>query len=91
MKSKWLKKVSEALLAVLIAVCAVPVRAKATRTEYDNKDCSLSKNYANDIVAAAKAQLGKTAAQPDCSKSWCADFACECAISRTPKSKQDKK
>ena len=48
MKSKWLKKVSEALLAVLIAVCAVPVRAKATRTEYDNKDCSLSKNYAND-------------------------------------------
>ena len=91
MKSKWLKKVSEALLAVLIAVCAVPVRAKETRTEYDNKDCSLSKNYANAIVAAAKAQIGKTAAQPDCSKSWCADCACECAISRTPKSKQDKK
>ena len=43
------------------------------------------------IVAAAKAQIGKTAAQPDCIKSCCADFACECAISRTPKSKQDKK
>ena len=91
MKSKWLKKVSAALLAVLMAVCAVPVRAKETRAEYDNKGLSLCKNYANDIVAAAKALIGKTAAQPECIKSCCADFACECAISRSPKSKQDKK
>ena len=43
------------------------------------KDYTLSGNYADDVVAVAKAQLGRTQTQFQYYEDWCADFANDCA------------
>lgn len=55
------------------------VYAYQTRTGYFSKNYSLSGNQANDIVAVAKAQLGKTQGNLCYTEAWCADFVMDCA------------
>ena len=43
------------------------------------KDYTLTGNYADDVVAVAKAQLGRTQTKFQYYEDWCADFANDCA------------
>ena len=77
------------LVFALMAVCLVMesivsgpgMRAEATqdRSGYFSKSFSLTGDYAKDIVAVAKAQLGKNGSALNFSEQWCSDFVCDCA------------
>ncbi len=59
--------------------CVIVADATQERTAYFSKNYTLTGNKANDVVAVAKAQVGKTGSQLKYTENWCADFATDCA------------
>lgn len=49
------------------------------RTSYYSRDFVLTGNYADDVLAVARAQLGKTTSELNYSEAWCANFSNDCA------------
>ena len=63
----------------LFFVSLTTVNATQVRTGYYNRSYTLGNNQADNIVAVAQAQMGKTKAQLNYTEAWCADFASDCA------------
>ena len=65
----------------MVASMGMSVTASATqsRTDYFNKRYSQGSSPASNMVAVAKAQLGKTGSQLHYSEQWCADFTTDVA------------
>lgn len=80
-----MKKVLSVLLALMMVISIIPmstITASATqsRTVNFSKLYTLIGNPADDIVAIAKAQLGKTTSELRYTEAWCANFVSDCAI-----------
>ncbi|MCI6189283.1 MAG: GBS Bsp-like repeat-containing protein, partial [Clostridium sp.] len=78
------KKIISFLLLIFVFFNILSMRAStvyATQSKYENfsKNYTLTGNCANDIVAIASAQIGKTKAQLGYTEAWCADFVTDCA------------
>ena len=62
---------------------AVEVRYVQSKTQDQSymfsKNYKLTGNYADDVVAVAKAQIGRTQSEFQYYEDWCADFANDCA------------
>lgn len=67
------------ILILAINIFAMPVYAFQSKASNFSKNYSLTGNYANDIVAVAKAQIGKTQSNLGYTEAWCADFVMDCA------------
>ena len=63
----------------LFFVSLTTVNATQVRTGYYNRSYTLGNNQADNIVAVAQAQMGKTKAQLNYTEAWCADFVSDCA------------
>ena len=63
----------------LFFVSLTTVNATQVRTDYYNRSYTLGNNQADNIVAVAQAQMGKTKAQLNYTEAWCADFVSDCA------------
>lgn len=61
------------------APVSITAEAYQNRSSNFNKKYTLTGNYAKDIVAIAKAQLGKSGGNLGYSEHWCADFVCDSA------------
>jgi len=66
------KRVSSILLSLFLVLTLLPVNALAA----PSTDYTLTGNVANDVVAVAMAQKGKTRSDFGFSGDWCAYFAC---------------
>ncbi len=80
----WKRKIKLLICAVLVVtLCENLFSSVALATQdrkgYFSKNYSLSGNGADDIVAVARAQVGKTGSQLGYSEQWCADFVSDCA------------
>lgn len=53
--------------------------ATQDRSQNFNKNYVLTGNYADDLVAVARAQIGRTTYQMQYSEDWCANFVNDCA------------
>mgnify|MGYP003292155753 CR=1 FL=1 len=75
------KRILSVLLVLVMLMCSMPVTVFATqsRVDYFSKNYSLSGNAANDMIAIAQAQLGKTVADLGYTEAWCANFVSDCA------------
>ncbi len=69
------------VLAILMLVSALvfPVSATQSRTDYFSNNYTLTGNAADDMLAIAQAQLGRTASQMGYTEAWCANFVSDCA------------
>ncbi len=90
---KFSKRLITMLLITLMLIGTVfilPLTASAADTDIaetgtQSRDYNFSKNYnltgngAADIVAIARAQIGKTKANLGYTEAWCADFVSDCA------------
>lgn len=76
-------KRSLALLCILFMVITIlePMQVLASQSKSQNysRNYSITGNGAEDIVAVAQAQMGKTKAQLGYTEAWCADFVSDCA------------
>ena len=68
-----------AFFVALFFVSLTTVNATQVRTGYYNRSYTLGNNQADNIVAVAQAQMGKTKAQLNYTEAWCADFVSDCA------------
>lgn len=72
-----------AYLCILVMLVCIfqPAQVFASQSKSQNysRNYSLTGNGADDIVAVAQAQMGKTKAQLGYSEAWCADFVSDCA------------
>ena len=80
------KRLLSLAMAVVMAVGLCPnlftktsVYASESRSGNFSKNYTLTGNGADDMVAIAKAQLGRTKAQMGYIEDWCADFVSDCA------------
>lgn len=65
---------------MLIVSCPiVDVKATQTKTGNFNKSYTLTGNGATDMVAIARAQIGRTQSQFGYTEAWCANFVSDCA------------
>jgi len=68
------------LIIMLIVSCPiVDVKATQSKTGNFNKSYTLTGNGANDMVAIARAQIGRTQSQFGYTEAWCANFVSDCA------------
>lgn len=64
---------------MLTTVIPIQVFATQSRSEHFSGNYTLTGNGATDMIAIAKAQVGKTQSQLGYTERWCADFVCDCA------------
>ena len=67
------------LIPLSTNMCDYDVFATQSRKGNFSQNFTLTGNGADDIVAVARAQLGKTGSQLGYSEQWCADFVSDCA------------
>ncbi len=68
------------IVSILLVICMIlPINTTARAGQNFNMNFSLSGNGASDIVAVARAQIGKTGAQLAYTDQWCAMFVGDCA------------
>jgi len=84
MKKRILKRFLSIVTAFSVLILAQPyehriVSATQNRSGNFSTNYTLTGNLADDIVAVAKAQVGKTGSNLGYSEHWCADFATDCA------------
>lgn len=72
-----------ALLCILFMVITIlePMQVLASQSKSQNysRNYSITGNGADDIVAVAQAQMGKTTSQLGYTQLWCANFVSDCA------------
>ena len=75
------KRLFTLLLAIsmVVSTLSVSVFATQSRTDYFSRNYKLSGSQAKDMVAVAKAQIGKTQKNLKYTEAWCADFVCDVA------------
>lgn len=79
------KRVVAIFLTIVLVIISCnlygPLKIYATQSKNENfsKNYSLGNNPADNLVAVAQAQLGKTKAQLGYTEAWCADFVSDCA------------
>lgn len=79
---KKIKKITSVCMIFMLILCGVPMKqslAAQSMSGNFNKSYSLGNNDADNMVAIAQAQLGKTKAQLGYTEAWCADFVSDCA------------
>lgn len=77
-----IKRKAAYLCILVMLVCifqSAQVFASQSKSQNYSRNYSLTGNGADDIVAVAQAQMGKTKAQLGYSEAWCADFVSDCA------------
>lgn len=81
MKKFFSKIVMIYLIIALVISCIPAFEMQATQSKTGNfsKSYQLGSNAADNLVAVARAQLGKTKAQLGYTEAWCADFVSDCA------------
>src|SRR5574344_114525 len=83
MKKMRLHKLLAMVCCLTIGICGMnfnSINVEATQSKSENfNSVTLTGNYADDIVAIAKAQEGRTQSQMGYTESWCADFVSDCA------------
>lgn len=67
------------LLAAILFISPMQVSATQSRSSNFNYSFSLGGSQADNLIAVARAQLGKTKAQLGYTEAWCADFVSDCA------------
>lgn len=82
MFGKTFKKTIALVVGFIILFGIIPINVFATqsRTGYFSKQYSLNGNAADNMLAIAQAQLGKTKSDLAYTEAWCANFVCDCAI-----------
>lgn len=83
-QAKTVQRGAIILFTVIFSIIFIPwaeCNSYATQTKAANfsKTYTLTGNLSNDIVAVAKAQLGKTGSNLGYTEEWCADFVTDCA------------
>lgn len=76
------KKLIALYVAIMLIFCSIPMErtyAAQSRSYNFSTSYSLGNNDADNMVAIARAQLGKTKAQLGYTEAWCADFVSDCA------------
>lgn len=68
-----------AMFLILNMMCTVNVSATQNRSKYYSTNYTLTENQAQDVMAVAKAQVGKTKSSLKYTEAWCADFVLDCA------------
>lgn len=66
-------------IIILTTISLSVVNATESKTENYSNSYTIGSNQADNIVAVAQAQLGKTKAQLGYTEAWCADFVSDCA------------
>lgn len=78
MKNKG-KRMLALFLVMILSTSSLTVNASQSRGSNFNKNYTLNGSQADNIVAVALAQQGKTKAQLGYTEAWCADFVSDCA------------
>ena len=80
-RKKLLSFIMIMVLVVVYSNLVIPTTIQASQSRSGNfsKNYTLGSNPADNIVAVAQAQLGKTKADLGYTEAWCADFVSDCA------------
>lgn len=68
-----------AMMLATVMMFTVNVSAAQNRSSNYSKNYKLNGTQAQNVVAVAKAQIGKTKSQLKYTEAWCADFVLDCA------------
>jgi len=79
MKTKRNLAITCILFMIICIFEPTQVLASQSKSQNYSRNYSLNGNGADDIVAVAQAQLGKTKSQLGYTEAWCADFVSDCA------------
>ena len=67
------------MFSLAVVMPAISVSATQSKTGNFNKSYTLTGNAQNDMVAIARAQVGRTQSQFGYTEAWCANFVSDCA------------